>query len=131
MGWPRKARAASDFCNTKVTTRFQTHFRARLLAGRAASCRRRHVQTALSAGLCRSPGLEEEVVGDVGLRVQKGLQVALPVYKLTLPQRQAPLLDVHNHWIRQVALHHKQRAENHLEEQASTRSDKLGMTKCN
>lgn len=92
----------------------------RLLAGRAASCRRRHIQTAQSVCLCRSPGLEEEVVGDVGLRVQKGLQVALPTYKLTLPQSQAPLLDVHDHWIRQVALHHKQRAENHLEEQVST-----------
>lgn len=66
----------------------------------------------------RLPGLEEEVVSDVGLRVQKGLQAALSVYELTLPQSQAPLLDVHDHRIRQMALHHKQRAENHLEKLA-------------
>lgn len=41
------------------------------------------------------------------------------MYKLTLPQSQAPLLNVHNHWIGQVALHDKQRAENHLKEQES------------
>lgn len=98
-------------------------------AGRAAPCK------AGAVGFCHLPGLEEEVVGDVGLRVQKGLQVAVSVYQLTLPQSQAPLLDVHDHWIRQMALHHEERAENHLEKSAeaevrqSTQSDELSREK--
>lgn len=124
MGWLRKADPSRPF----VTNTFpNTYFRA----GGAASSRRPHIQTVPSVVSCRLPGLEEEVVGNVGLRVQEGLQVALPMYKLTLPQSQAPLLDVHNDWIGQVALHHKQRAENHLKQQARTLSDKLSTKKCN
>lgn len=60
------------------------------------------------------------MLGDVGLRVEEGLLVALSVYELTLPQCQAPLLDVDDHRIGQVALHHKQRAKNHLQGSAET-----------
>lgn len=60
------------------------------------------------------PGLEGEVVGDAGLGVEQGLLVSLSMNELTLAESQTPLLYVKDDWIWQMALHHKQRTENHL-----------------
>lgn len=63
-----------------------------------------------------SPGLEGEVVGDVGLRIYQGLLVALSRDELTLSQSQTPLLYMEDDWIWQMALHDKQWTENHLKQ---------------
>lgn len=69
------------------------------------------------------PGLESEVVGEVGLSVEQGLLLALARYQLALSQSETPLLYVDDYWIWQVAPHDKQWTENHLKhtEQSSGR----------
>lgn len=62
------------------------------------------------------PGLEGEVVGDVRLCVQQRLLVSLSMDELALSQSQTPLLYVKDDWIWQMALHDKQRTENHLKQ---------------
>lgn len=54
------------------------------------------------------------MVGDVGLCIQEGLMVSLSMDELTLSQSQTPLFYVKDDWIWQMALHDKQRTENHL-----------------
>jgi len=69
------------------------------------------------------PGLESQVVRELGLGVQQRLLVALAADQLALSQAQTPLLDVDGHWVRQVALHDEQRTENHLKHEKQS-SDK-------
>ena len=64
------------------------------------------------------PGLEGEVVREVGLCVQQRLLVALALDHLALLQPQAPLLHVDDDGVRQVAPHHEQGAEHHLRPRA-------------
>ena len=60
------------------------------------------------------PGLEGEVVCEVGLYVEQGLLLSLSVDELALLQAQTALLHVDDHRVRQVAPHDKQRTKHHL-----------------
>lgn len=66
--------------------------------------------------ICFLPGLEGEVVGDVGLWIKQGLLVTLPMNELTLSESQTPFLYMKDDWIWQMALHDKQWTENHLKQ---------------